>query len=271
MTPEEIAALQYDVMVALGQLEALQPLVERLTDTHQRGLGFLTPDARARLNAQVATDRLAHRTQPHRDAVGLDWLNRDHDVKTSGHVRAPGNVAGLSVDADIAFTLHDLVDKTTWWLNRRAGICYAGRDELPAEPTAPQLIVRLRGLVVLTEDQRRLHHVWREVQRLNEDATYLVDGDDQSRLDDPCPHCGRDTLVVRWREDLIRCGRDQHTGAFAFCRCADPLCECKARPIAYRHEWHRTDQAAGDRRHTWKALNNLLTTRRAANQQGAPA
>lgn len=270
MTPEEIAALQYDVMTALGQLETLQPLVERLTDTHQRGLGFLTPDARARLNAQVATDRLAHRTQPHRDVVGLDWLNRDHDVKTSGHVRAPGNVGGLSVDADIAFTLHDLVDKTTWWLNRRGGVCYFG-PALPAEPTALQLLARLRGLVLITVDQRRLHNIWREVTRLNEDATYLVDGDDQSRLEDPCPHCGRDTLVVRWREDLIRCGRDQHTGAFAFCRCADPLCECKAKPIAYRHEWHRTDQAAGDRRHTWKALNNLLTTRRAANQQGAPA
>jgi hypothetical protein len=269
MTPEDLDGLRYDVMTALGQLEPLQDLVARLVDTHQRGLGFLTPDARAAMGAQYIADRRYRTTQADRDVVGLDWLNRDADVIPSGHVRAPGTVSAVSTSADIAFTLHELVQKTTWWLERREGTCVIG--DVPAEPTPEQLILRLRALVLHVTSDRRLLHVWRETRRLVEDATYVVDGDERAALDDPCPHCDRRTLVAYMRRDLIRCDRDR-TGRYGLCRCSDPLCECRRRPIAYRHEWHRTPQAAGDRRRTWSALNNLLTARRAAtNQQGAPA
>lgn len=268
-TPEDLAhldGLRYDAMTALGQLEAVHGLVARLVDSHQRGLGFLTPDARAAIGAQYVTDRRYRTTQPDRDVVGLDWLNRDADVIPSGHVRAPGTVSAISVVADIAFTLTELVQKSTWWLERRQATCVVG--DMPPEPTAEQLAARLRTVVVLLTDQRRLDHVLRETRRLVDDANYVVDGDDRTAMPDPCPHCDRQTLVAYMREDLIRCDRDRN-GRYTFCRCADPLCECRHRPIAYRHEWFRTDALAGDRRRTWRALNNLLATRRAAtNQQG---
>lgn len=264
MTPDDdLAGLQYDCMTLLGDLDTLQHLVAQLTDTHQRGIGFLTPDARAAINAQVAADRRQRTTQPDRDTVGLDWLNRDRDVTPTGHVRAPGTVAAISVEADIYFTLHDLVKRTTSRLYRQAQVCILER--VPVEPTATQLIAHLRVLVVLIDTTDVLHAMHRELARLKDDATRLVDGDDKTLLPDPCPHCGHRTLVVRWRDDLIRCDRDQHTGSYAPCRCPDPLCDCKTKPIAYRHTWHRNPAAAGNRRHTWAALNNLLTTRRAAN------
>lgn len=269
MSDEQIVELQYDVMTALGDLQTLQPLVARLMDTHQRGLGFLTPAARKALDAQVATDRHALRTQPDRDTVGLDWLNRDRDVIPTGHVRTPGNVSALSVEADMYFTSRQLVKRTTRWLYKVDGVCVLG--DLPAEPTVDALVDRLRTLVVLVTHEQPLNQIWREIRRVTNDATFLVDGDDKTLMADPCPHCGNKTLVVHWPADLIRCDRDQRTGHYQFCRCVDPLCDCRNKPIAYRHEWHRTDAAAGDRRRTWRALTNLLTARRAANQQGAPA
>lgn len=282
MTTDQIVELQYDVMTALGDLQTLQPLVARLMDTHQRGLGFLTPAARKQLDAAVAADRHALRTQPERDTVGLDWLNRDRDVIPTGHVRTPGNVSALSVEADIYFTARHLVKRTTRWLYRVDGVCVVGDvdnntnpprlEVLPSEPTIEQLLARLRTLVVLVRNEQPLHQIWRDIRRVTGDATFLVDGDDKTLMGDPCPHCGNKTLVVHWRQDLIRCDRDQHTGHYQFCRCVDPLCECRNKPIAFRHEWHGTDAAAGDRRRTWRALSNLLTTTRAANnQQGAPA
>lgn len=281
MTPEEIAALQYDVMTALGQLEPLLPLVERLTDSRQHdGFGFLTPGARKALDAQVKADRRALRGQEDRDTVGLDWLNRDHDIKLSGHVRAPGNVAALSVDADIVFTLRHLVKSTTRRLYLGDRICLVPAAPLPAEPTTLQLIGRMRELVVLVRHEDHLNQVWRELQRLKADAAQLVDGDDRTLLVEPCPYCDRRTLVLLKEDDpdggrvphVIRCDRDQHTGAYAPCRCPDPVCECKTKPVAHRHEWIRPTPGVPDKRRKWRDLSNLLAARRAATtKQGAPA
>jgi hypothetical protein len=270
VTPEDLDGLRYDVMTALGQLEPLQELVARLTDTRQRGLGFLTPAARAAMDAQHAADRRYRTTQDDRDVVGLDWLNRDADIIPTGHVRAAGTVPAISVEADMYFTLRELVAKTTHWLVAREGVCVVGA--IPAEPTVHQLIGRIRTLVLHLTNERRLAHLLREARRLVDDATFVVDGDDRTLLPDPCPHCGRNTLVAYMRSDLIRCDRDAR-GQYGICRCADPMCECKTRPVAYRHEWHRTDAAAGDRTRTMRALSNLLTVSRAArtdHHEGAP-
>lgn len=268
MTTEHVADLQYGAMTLIGALEPLAGYITDLTTSHQRGLGFLTPANRAMINAQIITDRRERLTQPDRldqdgrPVVGLDWLNRGEDIKPSGHIRAAGTIGPISCEAEIYYTLRHITKVIVRRLDRN-GVCVLAR--LRAEPTTSDLLTHLRALVVLlaaAPDVLGLVH--RELTRLRDEATRVIDGDQRTRLPDPCPHCGRDVLVVHWEHDYIRCDRDPRTGAYGICRCPDPLCECKSKPVAYRHAWHRTEAAAGNRRHTWHALNNLLVTRRAA-------
>src|SRR3546814_6414389 len=46
--------------------------------------------------------------------------------------------------------------------------------------------------------------------------------------------------------ETVTCDKDQTTGERHACTCSDPLCECKERPIAHKHVWHRTRGKAVD-------------------------
>lgn len=270
MTPEDLDGLRYDVMTALGQVEPLAELIAHLADSHQRGLGFLTPAARAAMDAQHAADRRDRTTQADRADIGLDWLNRDRDVTPTGHIRAAGTTTALSIDADMTFTFRDLIRTTLAWLYRVNGLCVLGGT--PERPTVAQLVARLRVLVIHCTDPDPLLRIYREATRLFRDASQYIDGDDSTRLREDCPFCGRRTLVLLYQDDpaggriphLVRCDRDQQTGRYAPCRCPDEVCECKTRPVEHRHEWVRTIPGVPDARRKWTSLATLLTARRAA-------
>jgi hypothetical protein len=262
-----IDQLQTEISAQLTDLTVLTERVVDLVDTHQRGLGFLTPLGRQAMDRQVRDERAERRGQPDRvdeaghPVNGLDWLNRTTPVAGTGNVPAPAEVPAVAMDAEIYFTLRDLVRRIVRDLDR-AGICTLHR--LPAEPTNTQLITHLRGLVMSAPKASLLAQVSSEVAHLLEQATVLVDGNDKAFLGD-CPHCGNPTLVVYFNDGEIRCDRDPHTGHFGPCRCPDAYCDCKKKPISFRHTWHRDRAAATDG--WWTLADRLNLTRKIEGAQ----
>lgn len=258
----DVLALQADISAQLTQLAALADLVTELVDSRQRGLGFLTPAARQMIDAQVVADRVAQRTQPEQDR-GMKWLNRSTYVAGTGHVPAPATVPVVSFEAEMWAELRHLVRHVVRALHR-AGVCVLA--QLPAEPTTGVLLAHLRELVYAAPSPSLLLRVTRTLDGLIDAATLVVDGNDRAQLGDDCPHCGHPTLVVWFKDDVIRCDRDPRTGHYSPCQCPDEFCDCKQKPVSFRHEWHRTEAAARARRNTWYALANLLTARRQATR-----
>lgn len=265
-----IRELHAEVVESLDQLRAAAGFVLDLLDSRQRGLGFLTPEGRRILDAQLQADRRQRRTQPERLAddgslvLGLDWLNRDTHVAGTGHIPAPAAVSATAVDAEILFTLHHLIRRVTARLER-AGLCTLHR--LPAEPTYGQLFDHLANLVKSAPSPTLLTEVQRELDHLLESTSLVVDGNDRTHLGD-CPHCGRSTLVVYFRDEIVRCDRDPHTGTYAPCRCEDRYCDCKRSPVSFRHTWYRSVRNSPKPRtaHDWHDLASRLNIQRASKE-----
>lgn len=265
--PVPVEDLQAEISKSLTDLAALADLVHQLVDSHQRGLGFLTAEGRKILDAQLLADRKFRRTQPDRFdddgrlVLGLDFLNRDTMVAGTGHVATAATISALSVDAEILFTLHHLIRRVTKALER-AGLCTLHR--LPAEPPRNQLLAHLRKLCWDAPSRSLLTEVQRDLDQLHEAANLVIDGNDRTAMDDPCPHCGRKTLVVYFRKGLIRCDRDPRTGHFQVCRCPDSYCDCKQKPVSFRHSWWRAARLAPNPRtaHDWHDLAGRLNHNR---------
>lgn len=262
MTPEPLATtapivdvtdIQAEISATLTDLAVLVDLVAELLDTQQRGLGFLTPDARKAQDQMMRAERRA-RVDTKKRALGLGFMRGTPSTYGTGHITGAGNPTALSVDADITFTLIHLSQRTVRALTR-AGVCALHR--LPGEPTTSDHIAHLRALAWTAPSIPLLASIQRDLERLVESATYVVDGNDRIQLGN-CPHCGtktENTLVVYFKTGIVRCDRDPRTGHYSPCVCGDPYCACKHKPVSHRHEWHRDRGAA---RNGWWALSDRM-------------
>lgn len=255
--------LQSSIAVLIGEFTTtLAPMVINLVDTHQRGLGFITYEGKQLQDQMIRRDRedLAKRQ---RQARYLGRLPKDGFIVGRGESPAPGNVAGISAEAEIWATLSDLVRRLVRDQATR-GLCTLTR--IPTEPTIEDLLAGLRSLVWQTPTMQLLETTRRDLEHLRETALALIDGNDRTVLGADCPHCERRTLVVYFKEDLIRCDRDPKSGRYEPCVCNDPVCGCKTGRGEFRHEWHR---AKGTKPNGWWALADRLNLTR--NQEESPA
>lgn len=248
----ELEQVRIDLLVVLDDLIADAALVDALTDTRQRRLGILTPAAEKIQNQQSRDER--------RDRRRAQRLG--HPTGT-GHTRTPGNFAGIATAAEIWFTLQHQIRRCSKHLESRR-VCSFAR--LPTGDIKVHDLARvLAHHVMAVTDQAVLDDALSDLVHLAEEIQTFVDAvESATPVNADCPHCGRRTLVARFStsgaEDLIRCERDPHTRHYAKCTCSDPLCECKQRPIAFRHEWHRP--RPGGPVPSWYALRDRLSLTR---------
>jgi hypothetical protein len=239
----------------LTTISNLAPLITALTDSRQRGLGFLTWEGKQIQDAMIRKDR-EDLDQRIRTARATGRLPKDGFIVGRGESPSPGNIVAISVEATFHFALHDQVRRLLRGLATQ-GVCSLTR--IPEDADVPDLVAALRALIWQSTDMGHLQAVHRDLEHLVEEARRLIDGNDRTLLGTECPHCDRRTLVVYFADDLIRCDRDPKTGRYEPCTCNDPTCSCKTRPQAFRHEWHRTKKP-----HTWQALSDRFNFTREA-------
>lgn len=243
--------LRVHISTALTALGRHINAVHALVATRSRGLGFLTHEGKAAMDRQVIAER-----------ADRYWnLVNAGGVKITGEVPAPGSIPALQYLAETHTGLAHLVRRIVTAATR-AGVCPIPR--LAGEPTIPALIARLRELSWRVNNLDLLTETLHDLENLTHHATSLLEGNDKTRLDEPCPHCGRPTLVVYFRDGVIRCDRDPHTGLYEPCACPDPMCDCHTNPH-HRHQWYR-DLGTGP--HGWWRLADRLNLTR--HTSGAP-
>lgn len=246
LTDPEVAELQAEIAALLTDIATLVPFVQALTDSYQRGRGFLTYEGRQTLDRLVRDERAAGRARTDRRdndgnvIVGLRWLHPTYVLPGSDNTKTPGNFRGIAVEADITFTIQQLIRT----LSRRRAATVLPRSnvlaalDLPTDPTLDQLLGHLGHLVRLTPAASALRPLVRDLERVKESADLLVNGQDRARLGDPCPHCELMTLVRHLDTGLTICDRTVTAEHYDACVCPDPMCECKRSPISFRHTWH---------------------------------
>jgi hypothetical protein len=102
-------------------------------------------------------------------------------------------------------------------------------------------------LLPLVEDGRLLARAARDTAAAAEALSVAVDGEPSVRLQVPCPHCRRRTLVADFDDQVIRCsGR-------APCYCGQAGCVCTE---GGRHEWSYRHGKGGHGE--WGVLAKLL-------------
>lgn len=232
-----------DVLTELTALAQLAPRVVDLVDTRQRGLGFLTPDAKTAIARQVAADRRAH---AQRLKAG--------QVVGPGESPAPGNLNGLSVHAELWATLRHQVRRVVRAL-ANTGVCTT--HTLPTAPDTGDLIGHLTALVTDHDlDADTLLELLDDLVAAHDAADRLLDGNDRTLVGD-CPHCGQRSLVAYFRDDQIRCDRNERHRQP--CICNAPVCDCKRNPSSHEHTWYRTRTGSEG----WYGLADRLSTTRA--------
>lgn len=252
----------------LAKLEELMPHVEQLILTHQRGIGFMTVEAKAMQDEMLRKERAA-RFPKITGPLGTASFTRPTSViAASGERPAPGNISAYSIRAEVAMRLGEVIHYLTRKL-RDAGVCMV--DGVPREPTFAQLVETLLSLSGVLANVRTLEWVSQEIEQLVSKATRLVDGDDKKQHPKPCPHCGRMTLVIYISQGKIVCEKDPETGQFETCICNDansPYCPCR-RNRAHRHEWSR--QPATKRDRDWWHLKDAQALAERRETEGAQA
>ena len=240
---------------SLAMLEADARLVDVLLDSHQAGYGFLTPDQKAAVEIQAAKDR---RDQ----AVRL----KSGEPLGHGAIATPGNIGAISLSDVTRRGLRASVRMLTDHLYRRPRLCVT--RPLPAEPTLYQLAGHLLHLadLVLDTDVEVLADVAAGLDEHIAKLQAFIDGQDQQRIGTHCPHCGRNTLILFRREFVIRCLDEPTATTFAPCTCNDPLCECKTRPVTFRHAWAMNAGSSSSK--SWRSLAGALGVQRLAGVTG---
>lgn len=240
--------LQLEIQLTLTKLLELVPMVAALADSRQRGVGFMSYDARQIENAMIRKER-------------RQLLEAIKDGKPFGHgtTAAPGNIAAISAYVEIGTAAQHGAWRLTRWLGRngiRVRLEAAPDQSYVAGASVIQLLTTLRSLIAEISDDDLLNAVLDDLEHVRDLAERLIDGNDRALLDVPCPHCGRKTLVVTFKDGLITCSKDHATGKRHPCTCTDPLCECKQRPLAHRHTWHR---ARGNKPGGWLNLAKQIS------------
>lgn len=216
-----------DAVRMLTDLAADLDLVHALRDSHQLRPGFPGLETLEIQGQMVRTERAQRALR----------LKAGEPVGT-GEIAAPGNLNALSVDAEVWATLHDHVRRIVRHLNQM-GACsiVAVREGLTTKQLGTLLLGLVEGIPFNAAAETLVDGIIRDLEHLVEEVDQLLNGNPRARLG-ACPHCGRNTLVAYFREDLIRCDREPRSRHYAPCACSDPLCGCHENP-SYRHTWHR--------------------------------
>lgn len=238
----------------LTTLANLIPLVGDLTNSRQRGLGFMTFEGKRIQDEMVRSERedLDKRIRRAREK---NLLPLDGFVGGRGESPAPVNIVAGSIDAHVHTTLHHTIKQLVGDLAKH-GICTLTR--VPEDATSLELVAVVRQLIWQCVNIPLLDAIDRDLEDLIENARRLIDGEDRVWMNAECPHCENRTLVAFLVDDLIRCDRHPKTGRYEPCTCSDPLCECKTRP--HRHEWFR------NKKPDWEALNDRIDLKRSTQQ-----
>ena len=250
----KLLTLQVEISTNLQEIAREADRVTALHDTHQRGIGFLTPTARAMIGKQWVRDR--------EDRREADRLGQAHGT---GPVATPGNFAGIAVDVEVWTILRDQIRKAQKSLTAAGN----GRPLVAGEnTTVHQLTGVLLDLMWDLTDTKVLRLMSADTEYALELVTNLVHGNSREALDDPCPHCGRKTLVAYFKKDgadEVRCDRDPVTKEFEKCLCRVALCECQAAPKRFRHTWYRP--RPGTQPDSWTALRRAIADDRTQRKQ----
>lgn len=251
-------ALRVELAALVTTLDQLAGAVAALVDTRQRGLGFLSPEGKAAQDAATRAERDAIaglRAKAKEVGSGRElggWTVPD----MHGATPSPGNLAGLSVDVELWTAVRHQLRRIVQAAGNPFRVGWL-LEQLPDGADTRQVLARLRTAIWEADvDDLLLQAAVRDLRQARDTATRLVDGDDRVRLGASCPHCGRDTLVVTFRDMAVTCDRDPATGRHEACTCPDPLCECKTRPYSHRHRWwqHRANKHDG-----WDTLARSIT------------
>lgn len=295
---EHLEVLRTEISKHLTELSILDGYIQPLKVSRQRSLlGFMSPEARQVLEQLTHEELLARRDHIHDgqgDDVGLKFMNADWAVRGTAS-QAPANISPAAFDAIAWATLQHQVHQATRHLTaadehleRTRGWCpwpkvvrdlpLVDHNGTPTDPGMGALAARLRILTWDIRYTRLLEDISRELAHLRTLAELIVDGSDRTSLPDPCPHCGRHTLVVLWRTDtdnngvripdVARCEKDPKTGHHEPCTCESAWCECKTTPVTYRHTWWHSPRDAPDPRtaHDWHDLASRLNIQRATKE-----
>lgn len=243
-TPEEILEdLRNDISQVLRDLDGLAPAIRDLQDTHQPGLGFLTPaDKRAR-SAAHARDMRDH-------ALRL----QDNQPVGPGERPSPGNVAAISVDAQIWFVLRHQIRTLSRHVTKTTGEPFGW--PAPGEGAALTAVTwHLSLLIDAVTDTKLLRTTLRDLQHAQRTAETLVRGTEaDDLLPHACPWCGNQSLVANHSEGVIACQHDLREASP--CVCTDNFCDCKRDPVKHEHTWHR---AHGTKATSWWGLVDQTT------------
>ncbi|WP_426243731.1 hypothetical protein [Nocardioides sp. LHG3406-4] len=235
--------LQALLLADLGAIHELIPVLRHLVDTRQAGLGFLSVEA-----AKVQDDLIR---KERRDRV----RHAQDRVTTTGVVPAPGSINAFSLLADWTFLLVDIEQTITRHL-LHVGICHIKTRPSSTQPSDTERLHVAEGLARVTTRRPLLERLHRDAADLHERIDRAIEGTQVKAMPDPCPWCGRHTLVADLTAGVITCGRDPDTGEHETCLCSDSYCACKTSPRRHRHTWHR-DQP-GHKSTSWHGLRHAI-------------
>ena len=246
----------------LHDLDRLLPLANALVDTRQRGIGFLSVEARMVMDDLVRKER--------RDQLD----NLKAGIKLTGATPAPGSISAYSILEEAQRDLDDLAE----WLNHRmrtVGVCLVRDLSHAGFGYEDAHIARLAQYVAETTSVQLLRHAHVTLEDITTRTRNMVDGRDIKAHPEPCPFCGRRTLVVYltrpWEhagatgEGVIRCERDPKTGQYEDCVCNDSYCPCKT-AARHRHEWRNGQKGKWG----WYGLRDDLNYAKRTNQEKEP-
>lgn len=206
------------------------------------GTGYFTPTARRQTDEAIRRERAA-RIQGDGHLAGLNSSPEVNDAGlNTGAVQAPGNLKALAAEAALTHALREGVRRAIAHLDSR-GICWLPR--LDHDASLLQVSLHLAELLPHITSREVLETISAELADAVAQGGEIAHGESKTSLEGvPCIHCGRRTLVMLWARphndvdvDTVICDRDPRTGHYQVCRCADPLCDCKRRPVSFRHSW----------------------------------
>jgi hypothetical protein len=224
----EVTALRAVISGALVALSVEMVLLNALAMAPRQEKNYLlSPDALRQQDEMLSKSR--------KDLL----LARTRGFNPAVISRPPAPVTILDLLAQIHASL--VHHETRAWRILRAVPARSRRMDL----TDQQRLTALETAVANVRDVAWLSDVEADLQRLVQASKDLLDGEQKSMMDAPCPHCGRMTLVIHKGTGLVRCEADPKTGH-------RETCLCSVGAIAHTHELDDSCGCTHGRRHQWK-------------------
>lgn len=226
---EDLRALAWGSLTTLmGELSTLEATMEptrRVSD-----LRVINDEEKRQLDDMIRQER--------RDRlVAL----KEYRVEATGHIAAPARMRSVDAMAEAHGRLTHLERR----LFAEARVCPLGvtTDTRPTRDVSR----RIRDWLHQARSAELLAAIASDADDLVEVVKRAIDGEKTTRLNAPCPYCGRRTLVVYHEQGVIRCDRP----VWAECLCGAEGCPCTR---GRRHVWRK------ERGH-WDILARMLERR----------